>query len=288
MRAAPIAIVLSTAGCGGPALSQLVADKHYREAICAAESPSSRDEVAHALDADAQIYVHVHVVSPDELREVLGDATDDVAGRATFVRVRAQGNALPVDRLSLAVALTGGGGAAKPVEWTSLAWATREHLPPQHPEETYLTGGNVLRGLAAVVTAGVYLIFDPFKPGTQMVDAPREEYERVAPHATALHDAMPPAACSDERLAGNGQSCEGFFVVDARGTAPLALEVKTTYEADRLEGPPADGGAPPTSHEDACAIETRAAIALGTPGEMAERAERTFGSRGRALAEVAR
>src|SRR5688572_19465624 len=90
------------AGCG-PSLSGLVREKHYREAVCAAHDGSDSDKraVARALGVDAGLYVHVHVVPKEELRAILGDATDKVSARAQLARVRVQSNRLPVDEVVL-------------------------------------------------------------------------------------------------------------------------------------------------------------------------------------------
>ena len=279
MRRAAL-LLLALPGCGGPSLTQLVDGKHYREALCygADGSPDDRAAVTRALDADEQLYVNVRVVSPEELRPVLADGTDEVSARAVFARGRAQGNVLPVDRLKLAVSLVGEGAhvPAKPLDWATLAWATHEPLPSGHTEETYLTGINVWRGLEFVMTAGLSVIWDPMRPSTVTTDATPDEYKASAPRAFALHEAMPGAHCEDVHLGGGGQSCEAYFVVDAQVAVPVELEVKTTYEADRQ----------PVDNDKVCSIDSDTKIVLAQPRDLAQRTAALFGDRGRPLGEL--
>src|SRR5262245_21052689 len=93
---------LTIGGCG-PNLQSLVRAKHYREAICAGEEGNDGDRnlVGQALDKDADLLLHMHVVSNDELRPVLGDKTDAAMSRARLVRVNMQSNVLPLDRMEI-------------------------------------------------------------------------------------------------------------------------------------------------------------------------------------------
>src|SRR6185503_13530737 len=102
MKRAAIAIALLALGCG-PSLKELLPQKHYREAVCYAHDgwASDRGEVLRALTADAEVTLHVHALTRDELLGVLGDATEPIASRATLARVRVQTNALPVDGLDV-------------------------------------------------------------------------------------------------------------------------------------------------------------------------------------------
>src|SRR5690242_3786553 len=143
-------------GCG-PSLQSLVQAKHYREAICAGQEGNDDDRklVGQALDKDADLFLHIHVVSNDELGPVLGLTTEAAAKRGRIIRVKLQSNVLPVDKLELNGSFTTDEGrtAAVIADWPSLAWITNEKLPQQQVEKTYMTGENFLKGSAAVLTA---------------------------------------------------------------------------------------------------------------------------------------
>jgi hypothetical protein len=263
-----LALLLVT-GCGGPTLSQLVARKHYREAVCLATdgSQSERDRLERALSTDAQLYVHVHVITKEELRPLLGEAADLVASRALFVRVRAQSNVLPVDRMKVSVALAGTGTRvpAKPLDHDSLAFATHEDVPKPHTEST----ANPLGVLVTIFTLGLFGNFGGGK--TETVQPSDGEY-RDAPIAFKLRKAMPDARCEALDMGGHGQSCQAFFVVDPQVDVPVRLVVGTTYEADRSD----DSG-------DACSIAAESSVSLGPPRDIAKRTETLFGSRARSV-----
>src|SRR4051812_32878892 len=156
MRRAAVAIALLAAGCG-PSLKELLPPRHYREALCYARDGSDRDraEVERALTADADVTLHVHTLTPDELGGTLGDATKAFLARTAIAHVRIQTNSLPVDKLDLGAAVASDGTKAEPVTWDSLASATRERLPPHQQEKSYLTLGNAV----AVMTLGLSLLF---------------------------------------------------------------------------------------------------------------------------------
>jgi hypothetical protein len=260
--------LLLVAGCGGPSLSQLVAGKHYREAVCLATdgSQSERDRLERALTADAQLYVHVHVITKEELRPLLAESTDLVSSRALFVRVRAQSNVLPVDRMKVSVALAGSGTRvpAKPLDGDSLAFATHEDVPKPHTESSV----NPLGVLVTIVTFG---IFGNLGGGRTETVQPTEREYRDAPIAFKLRKAMPDAHCEALDMGGRGQSCQAFFIVDPQVDVPVKLVVGTTYEADRSAD---DGG-------DACSIAAESSVSLGPPRDIANRTQNLFGRQAR-------
>jgi hypothetical protein len=247
-----------------------VAGRHYREAVCLAADGSSSERAAlqRTLSADAQLYVHLHVLTPDELRPVLTDATDAVASRALFVRVRAQSNVLPVDRMKVSLALAGQGTRvpAKPLDHDSLAWATHEDVPGSHTE----TSIHPLGVLLTIVTVG---LLGNLATSSEVVEPSDREYSSKAPIAFKLHKAMPEALCRPLEMGGSGQSCEAFFVVDPQVDVPVKLVVSTTYEADRKEG-------------DACSLADETSVTLGTPRDLAKTTEALFGSRARPVASL--
>jgi len=289
--AALAGVLFGLAGCG-PSLGGLVEAKHYREAICAAHDggEDARTEVGRALDKDADLQVHVHVVSEEELRPVLGEATSGVLARGRLVRVLAESNVLPVDALGIEASFVTEGGlvAGLSASWETLAWVTQEKLPPRRREETYATPGNVLRGGAAVLTLGLSLLFTEFEPGSVEVDASPSEFARMAPLATRLRITTERGGCHSPTLpalssaTGAGQRCTFYFVLDDVSRAPVFLDIKARYRAMRHN---AESLSEPDRQ---CAVERTFQVPLGPPAGIEEVARKKFGPRMRGLGEVAR
>jgi hypothetical protein len=261
----------------------LVTKRHYREAVCAAHDGSDRDRalVGRALDADAGLLAHVQVVTDDELRAALGPGLSTDAVRGELVRVVAQSDLLPLDALDLSVAFTAEGGraAALPATWETLAWATREALPPHRTTQTYLTGGNVLRGAAAFFTLGFSLLFSDFRPDAVAVEAPLSEYERLAPIATRLHATTERARCSNHSFsAGAGQRCEWYFVLDAVSRDPVTMELTVRYTARRAGGS--------ETEPESCALTRSFRMQLGPPAEIVAQTRARFGDTARPVTEL--
>ncbi|UQA55425.1 hypothetical protein [Polyangium aurulentum] len=291
MRGAALAgVLLLVAGCG-PSLGGLIEAKHYREAICAATdgTEGARAEVASALDKDADLQVHVHVVTAEELQPVLGSATEKVIERGRLARVMVDSNVLPVDTLEIEASFVTDGGfvAGLDAGWEALAWVTQEKLPGRHREETYATPGNLLRGGAAVLTLGLSLLFTDFQPGMVEVDAPPSEFARMAPLATRLRATTERGGCKSAAMpapssaAGAGQRCTFYFVLDNVSRMPVLLELKARYAATRHN---AESLA--YTHRE-CAVERTFRVPLGPPAGIEEAARRKFGTRMRAVGEVA-
>lgn len=271
------AAVLVVAGCG-PQLDQLVAKRHYREAICAAHDGSAgdRDAVQRALAADARALVHVDMMRTEQLARVVGDAAEAVTRRARFARIRVRTDVLPVDDLEVAAAFTRGGRelASVPVNWSSLAAATGEPLPPQVARTTYAHPGTTLKVLGAVLTAGALLPFIRFDQREILVDAPRSEYDKLAPRASALLDAMAEYRFCVEGSA-RGISCSWFVAIGGIDpSARIQLDVMLRYRAKR------------TRYPDACTVEQTISIPLGRVAELDATTARIFGSQMRPLAAV--
>lgn len=274
------------AGCG-PALPGLVADRHYREALCAAHDGDDHDRavVRDALQRDAGILLHVHVASAAELRGELGDDTAGVMARARFVRVIAQSDVLPIDAVQLSASFGNDAGQVSGLAaaWPTLAWMTGETLPPRRTTQTWITGRNVLAAGAALFSAGLSLFFEGFRPETIEVDAPPSEYHRVAPHASALRALSEAAACQEHRLSsvdGAGQRCAWYFVLDAASASPVTLHLTARFEAHRV-------GAIAAS-ERACVVERAWEVPLGAVTSVEETALARFGAEMRAITAVAR
>ena len=286
MRRASILLVLFGLGCG-PSLKELLPQKHYREAVCEAHdgSEGDRGEVLRALAADADVSLHVYAMTTDELRSLLGDATDSIGSRATFARVRVQTNALPVDGLDVVAAVASEGAMAEPVTWDSLAKVTNEPLPPHRIAKSYATVGNAV----AVLTLGLSLLFGVGGDSRNVeVDAPHSDYLKMAPRATALHDAFGRAGCSGVSSSGAtaGKSCDGYFIIDATKSAPVRLEVAVRYmalrEGGRIDDPPR------YAEKKRCELTSKSVVPLGRANGLAGTVKAVFGQGPRRLADVAK
>lgn len=269
-------------GCA-PTLGQLVEHKHYREAVCAGVDEEEPDVVADALSEDANLHLHLRTVRGDELARVVPlEALPVIERRARFVRVRLQSNAIPVDGYGVRLRFESaheGSAAAAPVDWQSLAYATDEKLPPKVAGSTYLTGENFLKGTGAFFTLGFSLIFTGgFNPAATTVNAPRSDYVRYAPHATALHDEM----ARDETCRSLGASthqqkrCEMFFVLDGDPQVDWVVRVEQAFVSNRLGVDRYDG-------EGVCMVSTSHAVPLGSADEGIGR---VFGEEMRRLSAI--
>lgn len=218
------AAVFAAVGCG-PSTTQLVAHKHHREALCA---QSNEEEVARALFQDTNAFIHLHVVTDDELARAVGPAAPAVAARARFVRLELETNRIPVDGMRVAI-------RAEPAvvtrpSYPRLAQITGEALPAAEARSTVLTPNNVLQAGAILFSGGLWLLTNPsFDRGTTYVDAPPEKYRAMAPIAFALHEAT---GETDDRCAASLSS--------AREEAPVGLHCATYLVVDRPVSRPID------------------------------------------------
>jgi hypothetical protein len=278
--------IIALCGCG-PNLHALAEHRHYREAICAARDGSSgdRDEIGAALDADAGLVVHVQAVSPTQLAALLGNDAAPIAERARFVRVEVQTSSLPVDGLTLGTELDDGATPiASRVNWESLARITGETLPPKTRDTTYLTNGNVVRGLGAFLTLGLAPLATAvmgssyFKPGVVEVDAPDAEYKERAPRAHTLYHAMEDRDCTHTgplSRDATGARCTWFFAMDRDVRAAAELKVIVRYSATRAD-----------DHDPPCIVERVRRISLGHAADLDTTVEQMFGSQMRTLDEI--
>ncbi len=265
------------AGCG-PSLQSLVQAKHYREAICAAHDGDTDDRrmVGRALDKDADLHLHVHAVSSDELRPVLGDATNATISRGRIVRVDVQSNILPIDGLDLrGTFVTDAGRTASLVaDWSTLAWITNERLPPNRVEQTYATGENILKGVGALFTGGLSLFFTNFHPGNVAIQAPHSEFVRMAPHASALRNTTEAARCTAIGAAdGAGRKCTWYLILDNISRTPVAFQLETSYSSLRQTGKQFP------DVEDQCLVKRPIRIPLGKPEDIEKASREQFGDK---------
>lgn len=264
-------------GCG-PSLQSLVQAKHYREAICAAHDgdAEARRMVGRVLDKDADLHLHVHVVSKDELRPILGDATDATIARGRLLRVGVQSNVLPIDSLWLQGSFVTDAGrtAGLVAGWSTLALITNEKLPPNRVEQTYVTGENFLKGAGVLFTFGWSLLFTNFNPGNVEVQAPYSEFLRMAPHASALHNTTATARCTAIGAAdGAGQKCTWYFVLDNISRTPVAFELETSYGSLRQTGKRSP------DVEEKCLVKRPIRVPLGKPEDIEKISRDLFGAK---------
>lgn len=222
-------------GCG-PSASSLVAQKHYREALC---SESDEARVAKALWEDTNAYLHLHVVTPEEMASAIGDQpTPAIRERARFVRLTLETNRLPVD--GIRVAITGQPAVLASPSWDRLAQLTHEKLPPKERHTTSLTAKNVFNVGAIFLSGGLWLLTDPrFNEGEVWLDASDAKYREQAPIAYALREATSvTGTCSGATASANeeapvGLSCTRYFVVDRVDPTPVELVLTFEYVAYR-------------------------------------------------------
>lgn len=250
-----IALLLIASGGCAPSLAELAAGHHDRELVCAAQdgSTSLRARAADALEHDAHPVARVVAISAERLRELLGPAAEKVDARAALLRVEMQTDRIPVDRVELGARVVDAKGqpAAAPAGWEALAWATGEPLPRGGTAASYANGGNALRLLAAVGTLGMSLLFEPFRKEQVEVPPSPTEYQRTAPLAYRLHDALGDAGCVSLALLGAataGQRCIAYFVIDRGQPPPAELEITARYTAARRTHEVSQPGEDTTCH----------------------------------------
>ena len=261
--AASLVATVITAGCA-TSLGPVVAEKHYREALCGAVDGDRDDRtlVTRALRDDADLYLHVHVVSHDELVALLGpDAAPPIEARMSLVRVAVRSNDVPVDTIALGGALRGAGAVA---EWNTLARATGEH------------GG----------AEPSYAPSQEFKKRTVMVEASRDEYRRTAPLAWALWESIDDRAGCHPTGDGRsiGEACEVWFVVDRAAREEVVLHLTSTFTASRIGVPRGT-----RTVNRVCSLTSESDVVLGPPADLATSVRRIWdGPNARRVSEIAR
>jgi hypothetical protein len=232
-----VAASLLLAGCA-PTLPSLLANKHYREAVCAGADDDAADEVAAAIARDADAQLHIHTLTREELEPVLGRHAPSIDARNEFVRVRVLTNTVPVDgyQLQLEVNEAEGLSQAAPANWASLIRATKETMPSNRLYATYVTPDNLLKTTAAIFSLGTSLLFtNSFQPGLAEGAPSPEDFERSAPIASRLQRALGPTGCDNPGgPAQPGGDCTLFFVLPRNQSARWKLAVKQTFVARRL------------------------------------------------------
>lgn len=274
----------------GPQLETLASQRHYREAVCAANDGSGDDRayVHRKLIADLDPKLHVEVVSSHQVRNALdglGDL-DQITERVRFLRVRLESNVVPIDSVGAEIAITAKHQlAGAPIDWSVLAAITGEQLPPPETYSTYVHPGTFWKGLAAFFTAGISLKFTTFRKRTYAAEPSDAAYERTAPTAYRLRAAMLGGRGCDRapsRTKGSGMTCTWFVALDPSTVDPLQLEIAFAYAANRQ---------PDTHHTwrdpESCTVTQTTTVPLGRLRELGDRTMRTYGSRMRPLRELA-
>jgi hypothetical protein len=237
MKTKVVALLVGLVALGcGPSATQLVAHKHYREALCA-ESDDAL--VSQALWTDTNAHVHLHVVTNEELAAVVGDqATPAIRERARIVRLTLETNRLPVD--GMRVAITGQPAVLAAPTWERLAQLTHETLPPMERRTTSITAKNIFNVGAILLSGGLWLLTDPrFNQGEYYVEPSSERYRAQAPVASALREATSvTGACAGATASPNeeapvGLSCTTYLVVDRVDPQPVDLVLTFEYVAYR-------------------------------------------------------
>jgi hypothetical protein len=234
-RLALALLSLAIVGCG-PSATTLVAEKHYREALC---SESDRAFVAKALWEDTNAHLHLHVVTAEEMASLIGDQpTSSIRERARIVRLTLETNRLPVD--GMRVSITGEPAVITTPTWDRLAQLTHETLPPMEKRTTSLTGRNIINVGAIFFTGGLWLLTDPrWSEREYYVEPSSEKYRAQAPLAFALRDATSVGgACSGSTASANeeapvGLFCTTYLVIDRVDPQPVDLVLSFEYVAYR-------------------------------------------------------
>jgi hypothetical protein len=209
-----------------PSTPALVAARRYDDALCHARSEAEAKTVALAIERDADPRVHVYAVHRAELLPVLGDKTDEIADKVTFVRARVGINEVPSHpsahvTLSVDDKTIAGSATSIPGDATValLFGLTGESVPGSR---TVVDQQKLAKEVGwAVFTLGL----KPLLFGTEKVtyEAPpgHDDYVRRAPRAMSVYDGL--------RAGG----VEAFLVpraAEQRAKLTVSLQVATSDE----------------------------------------------------------
>jgi hypothetical protein len=230
-------------GCAAtkPPVTALLADHHYAEAICAADSEvQERAAVEEALANDAVISASARVLGESEMQGVLGDKTGLVASRYHVVQIALDSNILPVDDIGVFSYVHGDVVPDPP----TLADITGEPHPPRVPGITYMTGPNMLRMMGAVVMPFLLLTqegrdaFD-LRGERVLFEANAEAFRATAPTAmrfwSALRGQCTPLTDVRDPAIRAGVRCQLFALAGRFDRSPLELRTSATFFAKRLD-----------------------------------------------------
>lgn len=260
----------------GPSVRSLVDGRHYREAVCAAHDGVDRALVTDALARDTGLTLHVQSLSDSTLDAVNRSRAVAHQPPVQLLRVDAQSNQLPLDRLELEATIDNDEGLARGalVTLTSALLVTGERIAPGHTVETYLTPSNALRGLAALVTGGLALFVSPMQRERYTVGPTWTEITRTAPMAAALDHVAEHAGCANIAVADRHARCRWYFFVAAEPSERIELAITTRYTAQRSDY---------QRTLQTCSLTRTQRRALGTAGALSATLSQTFGAHAIAL-----
>lgn len=204
------------------------------ERLFAAQDGSNfnKEVVRKALANDSEIYFHAYALGEDELKPILGDSTAEEMSSSSLRSNKYSRQYSAHRRTFASVGFKRGltTNVASNISWDSLAWVTKETLPPKHTRSTYATGDNILKGIGVFFVRGLLLPFVGFKEGAYEVDAPIEEYKAKAPKATALYQSLPSRGCVATSLgnpngadASSGLDCFSIYVLQRQPGTNIGL-----------------------------------------------------------------
>lgn len=268
-----LALALSLSACA-PSVRDLVSHHHYREAVCAASEGVEPALVRRSLLRDLRVQLHAQVVRNATIEALSAQRAARSRRVLRLVRVDVQTDALPIDALEIEGTLSTDGDSlsVRPATIGNLAQLTRERLPRDRVGSTYLTGPNLLRGVAALATGGLSLLFSPMQRESYTIAARPDEIARAAPLAWDVGLNVHRHGC--ERGPNGAARCQWYVIVDEAETASLALRLALQYRADGV-------GA-----RRGCAIDQGVSVPLGFVGALEQTLSARFGERARPLDEL--
>ena len=266
-------LALSLSACA-PSVRDLVSQHHYREAVCAASEGAEPALVRRAMLRDLRVQLHAQVVRDATIEALSSQRAARSQRVLRLVRVDLQTDALPIDALEIEGTLSTDGDSlsVRPATIGALAQLTREPLPRERVGSTYLTGANLLRGMAALATGGLSLVFSPMQRESYAIAPRPDEIARAAPLAWNIGLHVHRHGCA--RAPNGATRCQWYAIVDEVATAPLELRLALQY------------GAGNHGSSRGCVIEDSVSVALGFVGALEQTLAERFGERALPLDEL--
>jgi hypothetical protein len=262
---------LALVACG-PSVRTLVEHRHYREAVCAAHEGHDRAFVIDALGRDTALAVHAQRVRTPAVDQRNERRAAEHLAPVALVRVDAQSNVLPLDRVNVEARVLDADHVPRGViaSFTTSLMMTRERLPPSRRVHTYITPANFLRGFAAALTGGLALAVSPMQREWVTVEPTPAEIAMTAPLAMRLLESVQQSSCVESTPGQHNARCRWYFFVAAREDEQLSLELTTRYVAHR-------------SNYDrtarACHVDRTLVRSLGAAGSLDATLVQRFGHR---------
>lgn len=277
----------ATLSACAPSARDLVARRHFREAICAAHDdrdPAVRRAVSDAVVRDMGLTVHAQLVRAPLIAELQQARARH--STVAMLRFDLQSDALPIDETTVRASFGSErsrfgsseprrGGGVRSATIDALAAVTREPLPRARQGSTYLTFDNLLRGAAAVLTGGISLAFQPMQmqPATYTIAPSDAEIRRAAPRASDLALHVHSTGCT--RLSPGGTRCRWYAIIEEVPDAELVVRLEVTHRASA-----------PRRRDEACYLQTERRMSLGRVGDLERTLPERFGTRAIAIERV--